>query len=62
MEIMFEHLKRKFDKGHHIQDYLNIKDPIDQQILNLLDANEISIDVIDLDDPPSEKKKPNKSE
>jgi len=54
---MFEHFKKYYERRQQIQQGLDLHDPIDQQILKLMDANKISVDIIDLDEPIQQKKK-----
>ena len=58
---MFENFKKNHGKRQLIPQALDMDDPIDQQILKLMDANQLSVDVIDLDEPLQEKKKPRKT-
>lgn len=57
MRMMFDHFKKHQDKTRTIHHLLDSNNPIDKQILALMDAQELSIDVISLD-PPQKQKKP----
>ena len=57
---MFEHFKKIHERRQHLPLGLDRHDPIDQQILKLMDANQISVDIIDLDEPIQQKKKTRK--
>jgi hypothetical protein len=57
MMLMFDYLKNHHMKKQPIHQFLDEHDPIDQQILALLATNEITVDVIPLDNPPQKQKK-----
>ena len=60
MQLMVEHVKKHQTKTQTIQQLLDEKNPIDQQILALMTDEKISIDVIPLDNPPEKPKKQKK--
>ena len=59
---MFEHFKKYYERRQQTQQCLDMHDPIDQQILKLMGENQISVDIIDLDEPIQQKKKPIKKQ
>ena len=59
---MFEHFKKYYERRQQIQQGLDKHDPIDQQILKLMEKDQISVDIIDLDEPIKQMKKPSKKQ
>ena len=57
---MFETLRKNHRKYSEMQRFFNTQDPIDRQILSLIEANELSIDIIPLKEQQQKPKKQRK--